>query len=328
MFFTFCCFDWIVAQAPGDRLSKTSGKAERDINGAISVPGSDRLVAVTQSSNKQEFHSSGLAVYPELGQVEAAGQDIRLGPVNMQVLVLLLQNAGQLVSRADFFNQVWKNQSVSDDTLTRCISDLRKTLEPASNEARLIETVPKRGYRWLPSVSEASKGKPETSAGNTGRRWKKALSWTLSVTALALLMSTASLWLAAHWGQPTQTRLAVLPVVAQGQTQTMLAADLDDTLRAQLLNHRQVRFLSAGAVASSPPNPYPYFAHEFGTRWVVEGKVRQDGRGSRASLSLVEAQTGIVLFTHARRIDHSDEQIGKFAMEFIDEILLLRLDKM
>jgi len=328
LFLAFCYFDSIVAQVPGDRLSKTSGKAERGINTAISVPGSDRLVAVNQSSNKQVFHSGGLAVYPELGQVEAAGQDIRLGPVNMQVLVLLLRNAGQLVSRTEFFNQVWKNQSVSDDTLTRCISDLRKALEPASDQARLIETVPKRGYRWLPPVSEGQQGKHEISAGTTGWSWKKLLYWTLAVTALALLMSTASLWLAAHLGQPVQTRLAVLPVVAHGQTQSMLAADLDDTLRAQLLNHQQVKFLSASAVASGPPNPYPYFAHEFGTRWVVEGKVRQDGQGSRASLSLVEAQTGIVLFTHARHIDHSDQQIGKFTTEFIDEVLLLRLDKM
>lgn len=287
---------------------------------------------MTNSSNKQVFQSGGLAVYPELGQVEAAGQDIRLGPVNMQVLVLLLQNAGQLVSRADFFNQVWKNQSVSDDTLTRCISDLRKALEPASNQAQLIETVPKRGYRWLPDVFETSTDDAEVTNINliaeTRWRWKNVLSWGLSVAALVLLISTATLWLAVYLASPDQTRLAVLPIVAQEQKHALMAADLDDTLRAQLLNHSQVKFLSASAVASSPPNPYPYFAREFGTRWVVEGKVRQDGQGSRASLSLVEAQTGIVLFTHARHIDHSDEQIGKFATEFIDEVLLLRLDKM
>ncbi|MEE4216829.1 MAG: winged helix-turn-helix domain-containing protein [Xanthomonadales bacterium] len=287
---------------------------------------------MSKPGNKQVFQSCGLAVYPELGQVEAAGQEIRLGPVNMQVLMLLLRNAGQLVSRTEFFSQVWKNQSVSDDTLTRCISDLRKALEPASDQAGLIETVPKRGYRWLPGVSETSTGDTQITGTIPGKearpRWKKVLYWALSVAALSLLMSTASLWLAAHLGQPAQTRLAVLPVVAHGQEQAMLAADLDDTLQAQLLNHSQVKFLSASAVASGPPNPYPYFALEFGARWVVEGKLRRDGQGSRASLSLVEAQTGIVLFTHTRPIDHSEEQIRKFTTEFIDEVLLLRLDQM
>ncbi len=283
-----------------------------------------------QSSNKQVFHSSGLAVYPELGQVVAAGQDIRLGPVNMQVLVLMLENAGQLVSRADFFNQVWRNQSVSDDTLTRCVSDLRKALEPASKHSKLIETVPKRGYRWLPDVSGTGSDDAEAAEFNppaeTRRRLKKVFSWGLSVMALVLLMSTTTLWLAVRSASPEHTRLAVLPIVAQEQTSALLAADLDDTLRAQLLNHQQVRFLSASAVASSPANPYPYFAHEFGTQWVVEGKVRQDGQGFRVALSLVEAQTGIVLFTHAHHIDHNEEQVGKFTTEFIDEVLLLRLD--
>ncbi|MBY0573308.1 MAG: winged helix-turn-helix domain-containing protein, partial [Undibacterium sp.] len=93
-----------------------------------------------------------LRVFPSSGQVQRQLEDIRLGPINMQVLVVLLNQQGQVVSRNQLFEQVWKNQIVSDDTLTRCISDLRALLGHHQTHAPLIQTLPKRGYRWLPEV--------------------------------------------------------------------------------------------------------------------------------------------------------------------------------
>lgn len=88
-------------------------------------------------------------------QIVPDHQSVRLGPVNMKVLVVLLQHSGQVVSREQLFDDVWPNQVVSDDTLTRCISDLRSQLKRLSKNGTIkyIETVPKRGYRWLFDVS-------------------------------------------------------------------------------------------------------------------------------------------------------------------------------
>ncbi len=69
-------------------------------------------------------------------------EDIRLGPVNMRVLVTLIKQQGKVVSRSELFDTVWENQFVSDDVLTRCISDLRALLAKHDTSQKWIETVP------------------------------------------------------------------------------------------------------------------------------------------------------------------------------------------
>lgn len=98
------------------------------------------------------YQTAGWRVYPSSGQLQRASDELRLGPVAMQVLVALLDRPGQVVTRTELFDLVWKNQEVSDDALTRCISDLRAMLGHHQTDAPLIQTLPKRGYRWLPAV--------------------------------------------------------------------------------------------------------------------------------------------------------------------------------
>ncbi len=98
------------------------------------------------------YQTAGWRVYPNSGQVQRGNEALRLGPIPMQVLVVLLGKQGQVVTRNELFDQVWKNQVVSDDALTRCISDLRAMLGHHSTDSPLIQTLPKRGYCWLPAV--------------------------------------------------------------------------------------------------------------------------------------------------------------------------------
>jgi DNA-binding winged helix-turn-helix (wHTH) protein len=97
-----------------------------------------------------EYQCGDLRICPSLGTItSASGASVRLGPVNMRVLEALLAGAGDVVSRSDLFKAVWKNQVVSDDALTRCIADIRAELRTFSGQDNWIETLPKRGYRWL-----------------------------------------------------------------------------------------------------------------------------------------------------------------------------------
>lgn len=107
------------------------------------------------------YQTANLRIYPSLGQVQLQLESIRLGPINMQVLVTLLDRQGQVVSRNELFEQVWKNQIVSDDTLTRCISDLRALLGHHQTDVPLIQTLPKRGYRWLHDVQVIQEAKED-----------------------------------------------------------------------------------------------------------------------------------------------------------------------
>jgi DNA-binding winged helix-turn-helix (wHTH) protein len=80
------------------------------------------------------------------------GQAVPLTPKAFETLLLLVENAGRLVTKQEFMDRVWPDTFVEDAALAQNISQLRKTLALASAFGLLIETVPKRGYRFLGPV--------------------------------------------------------------------------------------------------------------------------------------------------------------------------------
>src|SRR5690606_36102850 len=111
-----------------------------------------------------QYQCGDLRICPALGTItSASGTSVRLGIVKMKVLEALIARAGDVVSRGDLFTAVWKNQVVGDDALTRCIADIRSELKALSGRDDWIETLPKRGYRWLGTVREAESRAPEAA---------------------------------------------------------------------------------------------------------------------------------------------------------------------
>jgi Tol biopolymer transport system component/DNA-binding winged helix-turn-helix (wHTH) protein len=79
------------------------------------------------------------------------GSTVPLGPKVFDTLLLLVESAGRLVTKDEFMNRVWPDSFVEDLALTQNISQLRKVL--GNGDAPVIETVPKRGYRFVLSVA-------------------------------------------------------------------------------------------------------------------------------------------------------------------------------
>ena len=72
-----------------------------------------------------------------------------LEPKTAEVLLLLAQNSGEVVSRETFITTIWAGRFVTDDALNRCIKDLRHVLKDTEQPRRYIETFPKRGYSLI-----------------------------------------------------------------------------------------------------------------------------------------------------------------------------------
>src|SRR6056297_178420 len=100
------------------------------------------------------FTFAGFRAEPASNELrsEQTGDTQRLEPRTMDVLVLLARNAGQVVSRQTFAETVWPGRQVVDDSLSQCISELRKALGDKAREPGYIRTVPKRGYCFLPEA--------------------------------------------------------------------------------------------------------------------------------------------------------------------------------
>jgi DNA-binding winged helix-turn-helix (wHTH) protein len=81
-------------------------------------------------------------------------QRISLEPRALRVLTLLVTRAGHLVDKQELLDSVWPNTFVEENTLTRTITILRRTLGDSTRDSQVIETVPTRGYRFIaPSSS-------------------------------------------------------------------------------------------------------------------------------------------------------------------------------
>ena len=90
-------------------------------------------------------------IRPLEGKIAGPGGAHHVHPKVMEVLVCLAERPGKVIRRDEILDRVWGHRHGSDKALTRCISELRRALDDRSGENRLIETIPKRGYRLLAS---------------------------------------------------------------------------------------------------------------------------------------------------------------------------------
>src|SRR5262245_6742268 len=82
-------------------------------------------------------------------------QPVRLPPKVFQVLSYLAERPGQLVTKAELFREIWAETVGGDAELTRCIQELRKARQDNAREPRYIETVHRRGFRFIAPLNPA-----------------------------------------------------------------------------------------------------------------------------------------------------------------------------
>jgi DNA-binding winged helix-turn-helix (wHTH) protein len=88
------------------------------------------------------------------------GNEVRVTPKSLSVLRVLAERAGQVVTKEELFRQVWAETAVSDTALTSCIQELRRAFEDDARKPRFIETVHRRGYRFLPRTAATARHEP------------------------------------------------------------------------------------------------------------------------------------------------------------------------
>jgi DNA-binding winged helix-turn-helix (wHTH) protein len=132
-------------------------------------------------------------------RVTRAGESIRLEPKAVELLLFLAANAGRLVTKAEIQEAVWKDTFVADNALTRLVAQIRKALGDDAREARYIETVPTRGYRFVARLESGGEGMGMDAAAaepSPARpRWLRGLRAAAVVaTLLALTFVALGLW--------------------------------------------------------------------------------------------------------------------------------------
>ena len=104
------------------------------------------------------------------------GKPVPLAPKAFEVLLVLIENAGHLVDKDDLMRRLWPGTFVEEANLAKQVSLLRKIFSEATNGREYIETVPKRGYRFVEEVTEVeepeagSQPQAVTGANLTGKK--------------------------------------------------------------------------------------------------------------------------------------------------------------
>jgi DNA-binding winged helix-turn-helix (wHTH) protein len=110
-----------------------------------------------------DFRIDDWLVRPQANSVEKDGQTWHLEPKIMQVLVELASHQNEVLSKDRLLETVWHNTFVGEDALVRCISEIRNVFRDDPKSSRVIQTIPKSGYRLIATVTVDSR-KPGSSS--------------------------------------------------------------------------------------------------------------------------------------------------------------------
>jgi DNA-binding winged helix-turn-helix (wHTH) protein len=106
-------------------------------------------MARISNSVDRSFHIGEVLVLPASNEIRKSGNTIRVEPRLIRLIDCLARNAGEPVARAELLNSAWRDGAGSDESLTQAISHLRRLLGDSARNPRMIQTLPKRGYRLV-----------------------------------------------------------------------------------------------------------------------------------------------------------------------------------
>ena len=254
------------------------------------------------------------------GEVRKAGLRIRVQQQPLKLLEILLQHQGEVVTREDLRSRVWRSESFGDfdQALNIAIGKLRSALGDSAESPRFIETLPKRGYRFIADVSvvdtddRPKRQEPvvgDLSATDAGQKTQGIGSavaakrrplptrWIVVVLALSLSLAILSVWLfRSRAPAPMGIRsIAVLPLenLSGDASQNYFADGMTDELITDLAQISALRVISRTSVMvyKGARKPLPQIARELNVDAVVEGTVLRSGDQVRITAQLIEAST-------------------------------------
>ena len=264
---------------------------------------------------------------PAVPELRRRGRRVHLQEMPLRALEMLLERPDELVSRETFYAHLWPNDSsgVLDDNLNTAIAKLRLALNDSAHHPRYIETVPKRGYRFVapvtsagdaPAPSAAVPADPPPAQSARRRFWSRRAIVSVAVSALlaAIVLAALVIGLSSRsgtTGAAAGTRiatLAVLPFINESRdpADEYFSDGLSEELIGRLARSENLRVVSrtsAFAVKGEGLDARE-IGRILGADALVEGSVRRDGERLRISVHLVDASNGYQLWSQSydRRI--------------------------
>ncbi len=251
------------------------------------------------------------------GELRKHGLRVRLQEQPIQLLAMLLEHPGEVVTREELQKKLWPADTFVDFNhgLNKAISKIRESLSDPAESPRFVETVARRGYRFLaevkvvdtvpvrgpklatqPHPTAEARDRPDL-AGKLAmlKRHLTSLVWKVSLFVLLVLMASLATWKLHSWKRPPPVirSLAVLPLesLSSDASQDYFADGMTDELISDLGQISALRVISRTSVMAykHTRKPLPQIARELNVDAVVEGTVLRSGDQVRITAQLIEA---------------------------------------
>lgn len=267
---------------------------------------------------------------PESGELRKSGVLIHLPPQPVKILAFLASHPGQLITREEIRQHVWGSETFVDaeQGLNHCIKQIRTALGDDAEAALYIQTLPRRGYRFIAPVSgglapeppAAAEGRPEESGTEAAgkhrgrlRPWMLAVPLVAAIGAAILLIFNAPDLLDRLRPKPAPPRIesiAVLPLVnlSRDPEQEYLADGMTEELITALGQISALRVISRTSVMryKGSKKPLPEIARELNVDAVVEGTLSRSGGHVHVTANLLHGPTDRHLWAQSYERDPDD----------------------
>jgi TolB-like protein/DNA-binding winged helix-turn-helix (wHTH) protein/Flp pilus assembly protein TadD len=284
------------------------------------------------------------------GELRKNGVRVRLQQQPFQVLAVLLERPGEVVGREELQKKLWPADTFVDfdHGLNKVINKIREALGDSAESPRFVETVARRGYRFLaevrvsdalpvrsgelatqPELARDARERPGLASKlPTVERSLPPIAWKLLAFGLVLLVVSLAIWRLHPWDRPSPAirSLAVLPLesLSNDASQDYFADGMTDELIADLSQISALRVISRTSVMAykHARKPLPQIARELNVDAVVEGTVLRAGDRVRIAAELIDASTDEHLWSQSYEGEFRDTLAlqNKVAKTIADQI--------
>jgi TolB-like protein/DNA-binding winged helix-turn-helix (wHTH) protein/Flp pilus assembly protein TadD len=269
------------------------------------------------------------------GELRKHGLKLRLQEQPFQILTLLLERAGEVVTREELQKRLWQEDTYIDfdHGLNKAISKIRDALGDSADSPRFIETVARRGYRFLADVkvvalspltaAETTPDQPEVNSseqhphkleiaepspdGHSNRPYIWGIS---AVIALGLLIFAVSFFRSRKTTSNEVNSIAVLPLesLSNDTSQDYFADGMTDQLITDLGQIGALRVISRTTVMQykGVHKPMAQIGRELNVEAIVEGTVLRSGNRVRITAQLIQAAEDKHIWAHSYEGDLRD----------------------
>ncbi len=236
-------------------------------------------------------------VQPALCRLSKDGHTVQVRAKVMDLLAYLAGHAGEVIPKGRLLDEVWGSQAISESALTRTVTELRQALGDDAEQPRLLETIPKRGYRLIGSVVPVSEsvdaGAPEPVHP---RRARSPAVLVAGVVAVVLVLGVATWSWRGSVGRDSVVTLAVLPfdTVGSDPEREYLAEGLteDTTTSLGMIDPEHLNVLGrrSAMLYKRTTKSLPEIGRELTVDYLVESTVQVEGQQLRVTSRLIRVR--------------------------------------